>query len=70
MRDVLTDVLDLVGVLALVVGVALGCGALVATLTSSTPLGLAAGLALGGGLLLALSWLVDRQAHRDRRGAQ
>lgn|GEM_PF-1314412 len=66
MRDVLTDALDLVGALALVVGVALATGALVASVAGA-PVGVAAGLVVGGALLLALSWLVERPSRRTRR---
>lgn len=62
----LTDVLDLLGAAALVVGLAIAAGVGVAV-AAGTPLGIAAALVVGGALVLALSWLLDRPAGRRKR---
>lgn len=58
MPTLVTDVLDLLGVLVLVAAAALSVGLYVAV---------PAGLATAGVGLLATSWLIDHAAHRRTR---
>lgn len=62
MLDLLTDTLDLLGLLLIVAALAVGAGVL---------LGVTAALGVAGVGLLAVSWLVDRLLRpRKRKGSR